>query len=226
MVPKKSAKGISKPAPKSSPKSVVPRSRLEVDERRDQLVKLGIDLFSTRTYDEVSIDELARAAGISKGLLYHYFQTKRDFYVATVHEGSRQLLARTATPADLPPLERLSAGLDAYFDYVEEHGPAYSALLRGGIGADPEVASIVDATRAQFCERLVEGAPVDTNGPLVRTALRAWIAFVETASLDWFEKRTVTRAALRDLVIRVLTSTMSAAATMEAKVDDPITHSR
>ena len=61
-----------------------PRARLEVDERRAQLMKLGIELFAARAYDEVSIDELSRMAGISKGLLYHYFPTKRDFYVATV----------------------------------------------------------------------------------------------------------------------------------------------
>ncbi len=60
------------------------RARLDVEERRKQLVALGNELFSKRTYDEVSIDELARAAGISKGLLYHYFPTKRDFYIATV----------------------------------------------------------------------------------------------------------------------------------------------
>src|SRR5437773_1276863 len=107
------------------------RERLDVDERRAQLVRLGIDLFAARTYDEVSIDELARSAGISKGLLYHYFPTKRDFYVATVREGSKQLLDRTVTPDDMPPLERLRFGLDAYLDYVERHGPAYAALLRG-----------------------------------------------------------------------------------------------
>jgi AcrR family transcriptional regulator len=194
-----------------------PRERLEVDERREQLVRLGIDLFSTRTYDEVSIDELARAAGISKGLLYHYFPTKRDFYVATVREGARQLLERTVTPDDMPPLERLRAGLDAYLDYVEEHGPAYAALLRGGIGSDPEVARIVDETRAQVCDRMVQGAPVVAPGPLVRVALRAWVGFVETAALDWLDKRLVARDAVRDLAIAVLMSAVEAAAAREGE---------
>ena len=74
------------------------RARLDVDERRRQLVELGLDLFGSRSYDEVSIDELAAAAGISKGLLYHYFPTKRDFYVATVREAAAQLVARTSMP--------------------------------------------------------------------------------------------------------------------------------
>src|SRR5215471_68814 len=108
-----------------------PRVRLEVDERRAQLVALGLELFSKRAYDDVSIDDLARVAKVSKGLLYHYFPTKRDFYAATVREPARQLLARTEIDPALPPLERLDKALDAYLDYVEEHGPAFSALLRG-----------------------------------------------------------------------------------------------
>jgi AcrR family transcriptional regulator len=192
------------------------RERLETDERRDQLVRLGVDLFSARTYDDVSIDELARAAGISKGLLYHYFPTKRDFYVATVREGSRQLLERTATPDSMPPIDRLRGGLDAYLDYVEAHGPAYAALLRGGIGSDPEVARIVDETRDAVCERVMHGVPVDAaQGPLFRVMLRAWVGFVETASLDWVEKRSVTRDALRDLMTNVLLSAAEVAVRME-----------
>ena len=140
--------------PRSSPRA--PRARLEVDERRAQLVELGLDVFASRAYDELSVDELARVAGISKGLLYHYFPTKRDFYVATVREAARQLLELTATSADMPPLERARAGLDAYLDYVDAHAPAYAALMRGGIGSDPEVARIIDETRAYIlCERLL-----------------------------------------------------------------------
>jgi AcrR family transcriptional regulator len=179
------------------------RERLDVDERRAQLVRLGIDLFAARPYDDVSIDELARAAGISKGLLYHYFPTKRDFYVATVREGSAQLLARTDTPADLPPLERLRAGLDAYLDYVEEHAAPYAALMRGGVGADPEVARIVDETRDAFVGRFLAGLPIPPS-PLVRLAARGHIGFVESVVLDWLDHRGVDRVAVRDLIIETL----------------------
>ena len=79
------------------------RSRLTVDERREQLVRLGVDIFSERPYDEVSIDEIAAAAGISKGLLYHYFPSKRDFYVAVVRHGAAQLRPRpSSTTRRLP----------------------------------------------------------------------------------------------------------------------------
>lgn len=180
----------------------VARARLDVDERRRQLLALGTSLFGSRPYDEVSIDEVARAAGISKGLLYHYFPTKRDFYVATVREAATQLIARTKTPDHMGSLDRLRAGLDAFFDYVTEHGPAYENLMRSGIGADTEVAKILDETREAFSARLVE--KLEVRSELARLALRGWVGFVEATTLGWLGARDrVSREALRDMVMRV-----------------------
>ena len=196
-------------------KIVPPRraaARLDVEERRRQLVMLGIAMFSDRTYDAVSIDELATKAGISKGLLYHYFPTKRHFYVETVREAAKQLLERTTTSEGMDPIHRLSAGLDAYIDYVARHGKPYHALLRSGVGSDAEVTRIVDATRDAFCARLVEAAPEDARKPLVRVALRGWVGFVESATLEWLDqKRKIDRVALREVLMKVLVDAVRAA---------------
>jgi AcrR family transcriptional regulator len=188
-----------------------PRARLDVDERRAQLLALGLDLFSQRAYDAISIDEIALAAGISKGLLYHYFPTKRDFYSAAIREASRQLLECTRPDESAPPLERLSRGLDAYLAYVEHRGPAYSALLRGGIGSDPSVAGIVQETRDSFLERVIENFPAAEIGPTLRVVLRGWIGFVEAASLDWVERRELSREELRELCADVLMGAITVA---------------
>jgi AcrR family transcriptional regulator len=190
--------------PASSKRTAGSRERLDVDERRAQLVSLGLDLFAARSYDDVSIDELARQAGVSKGLLYHYFPTKRDFYVATVHEAAHQLLTRTETSETLPPLERLRVGLDAYLDYVEAHAQAYAALMRGGVGSDPEVAKIIDDARTRMVDRLLEGLPGIPPTPLVRAAARGYVGFCEATSLDWLDNRATPRSELRDLMIEVL----------------------
>jgi AcrR family transcriptional regulator len=185
-------------------KGPAPR-RLLVDERRQQLLQLGLEAFSERPYDQVSIDDVAHAAGISKGLLYHYFPTKKDFYVATVREGARRMLEIVVDPGPLmPPSERLARGLDAYLDYVDEHGTAYAALLRSGVGADPEAARVVDDTREEFLRRLIAGVALAVPPPLLRATLRGWIGFVEAASLDWVERRDVPRAELRNLLLEVL----------------------
>jgi AcrR family transcriptional regulator len=98
------------------------RARLEVDERREQLLTIGLEAFATSAYDVVSIDDVARAAHVSKGLLYHYFPTKRAFYAAVVERAASQLLERTDIPPTLPPGERLRTSLEAYLAFVSAHG--------------------------------------------------------------------------------------------------------
>ena len=188
------------------------RARLTTDARREQLVALGGEIFSERPFDEVSIDDIAAAAGISKGLLYHYFPSKRDFYVAVVREAADEMQLVTDAPADLPPLERLSAGLDRYLEYVETHGRGFATVLRAGIGSDPEVAAIVEEVRSAMAGRILDDLAL--SGPPaagVRIAVRGWVGFAEAASLEWLERREITRDELRELLIKALTGAVGAA---------------
>lgn len=192
-----------KKAANAAPKRPV-RARLDVDERRAQLLAVGLAAFSARSYDEVSIDELARDAGVSKGLFYHYFPTKRDLYVAALGQAAQQLLDETTTDRRGTPEERVRRGLATYLDFVERHGQAYAALMRGGIGSDPEVASLLEQTRRTFATRVLEDVPQEAASPLLRAALRGWIGFVEATSLDWAQHRAARRDELVDLLAAVL----------------------
>jgi AcrR family transcriptional regulator len=137
------------------------RIRLENDERRAQILQLARNAFSARSYDEVSIDDLAREAKISKGLLYHYFPTKRDLYIAGLSAIAEDLVRRvTSVPTDLPPIERVRNGLDAYLDHVHSHARAFVSLMRGGIGSDPEVAAVVESVRQRMAAQFFEGSPL------------------------------------------------------------------
>ena len=180
------------------------RSRLEVDERRAQLLALGLVAFAESPYDEVSIEEIARSAGVSKGLLYHYFPSKRDFYVAALEGAAATLLELTSTPTDLSPEVRSRRGLEAYLDFVEKHAGPYTALMRGGIGSDPEIAAIVERSREKFLERILEDAPKEFVTPFVRIGLRGWIGFVEATAVEWIAKRGVSRETLLDLMTGLL----------------------
>jgi AcrR family transcriptional regulator len=187
------------------------RARLSTDARREQLVALGVEMFSERPFDEVSIDDIAASAGISKGLLYHYFPSKRDFYVEVVRHSADEMQAVTETDPDLAPLERLSEGLDKYLAYVETHARGYSTVLRAGIGSDREVAAIVEEVRATMVARILDDFPGEP-APGIRIAVRGWVGFAEAASLEWLERRELTRDELRDLLIQALTGAIGAAA--------------
>jgi AcrR family transcriptional regulator len=187
------------PEPVRRSQSASPRARLGVDQRRAQLLELGHELFSTHTYDELSIDDIARAAGISKGLLYHYFPSKRDYYVETVRTAAEDLVRKTETAAGAAPVERLRAGLDAYLAYVERHAKPFATLLRSGVGVDPEVSAIVEGTRRAFLERMRSEAA--NASPALRNALRGFIGFVEAAVLDWLDHRDVSRDELLGVLV-------------------------
>jgi AcrR family transcriptional regulator len=165
------------------------------------LLELGIDLFSKHAYEDISIDDVAEAAGISKGLLYHYFRGKREFYVETVRSASRRLQLLTMPDPQLPPQARLRAAIDAHLRYIQEHGPVYTAVYRSGVAIAPEVREILEQHRGVIVRYFLEAMSVTKPAPLLRTALRAWIAMVEGASLDWIENPAITRDELRELLI-------------------------
>lgn len=189
-----------------------PWARLLVDERRAQLLSLGLQLFGERSYDEVSIDELAREAQISKGLLYHYFPTKRDLYTAALRHAAQQLLDETMPPPELLPEERARRGLETYLSFADRHGPAYVALMRGGLGADPEIVRILEETRATFAQRILDALPDGIETPLVRAAVRGWIGFVEAMALDWLAHRNIERPRLLALLTGLLVDAIGRAA--------------
>ncbi len=188
-------------------KRVKRRVRLDNDQRRAQLLALAKKAFSDRAYDDVSIDDLAREAKISKGLLYHYFPTKRDLYVAGLSEIAGELVAAVTATGGPAPIDRARAGLDAYLDHITRHQRAFVSLMRGGIGSDPEVAAVVDSVRAKMFETFLEDqpfAPLVKGEPKFETAVRGWIGFVEAATIDWCANPRLSREQLRDLLIQIL----------------------
>jgi AcrR family transcriptional regulator len=177
------------------------RARLQIDERRSQLLRLGIQLFASRPYDEISIDDIADEAGISKGLLYHYFHSKREFYVEAIRTSSQHLLQLTEPDPLLPPSARLRAAIDAYLNYVQNHGIVFQTIYSGGISVAPEVGLILEEHREVVMRRFLKNLGIAKPRPVLRTALRAWIALVEGASLDWIANAQLSRDALRELLV-------------------------
>jgi AcrR family transcriptional regulator len=200
--------------------ATVRRARLTLDERRDQLVRLGTEIFAQRPYDEVSIDDIAAAAGISKGLLYHYFPSKRDFYVEVVRFSAMEMEALTAPDPSLEPVARRSASLDRYLDYVETHAQSYTTVLRAGIGSDPQVAAVVEDVRARIVDRILGLQSYTGDGPpaALRIAVRGWVGFAEATSLDWLDRRGLSRDGLRAILVSVLGASVEAASAVDPRV--------
>lgn len=188
------------------------RVRLEVDERRAQLLALGMQMFSSTDYDEVSLDDVAKQLAISKGLIYHYFPTKKDFFSACVEEAAEKLLEMTTPDESLPPAEMLSQGVRAYLQYVETHRGGFVALMRGR--SSGEIAKILERTRQRLLDRIIAKLPfVEKDDPRLVLALRGWIGFVEALSLEWAARDDVPLEEPLELALATFTTCVAHVAT-------------
>ncbi|WP_208031880.1 TetR/AcrR family transcriptional regulator [Streptomyces cyanogenus] len=173
------------------------RRRMGVEERRQQLIGVALDLFSRRSPDEVSIDEIATAAGISRPLVYHYFPGKLSLYEAALKRASEDLASRFAEPREGPLGARLLRVMSRYFDFVDEHGPGFSALMRGGpaVGSSTTNA-LIDSVRQAAYDQMLSHLGVTEASPRLELVVRSWISLAESTALLWLDGRRVPRAEL------------------------------
>src|SRR6188474_54052 len=191
------------------------RSRLSPEERRAQLVALGKEMLSTRPIDEVSVDDIAAAAGISRGLLFHYFASKRDFHVAVATAAAEEMLDNlTPKDPDVDGLDQLRSSLAALIDYVDAHRASYLSLVRGAMSGDPDMQALFEWTRARVTVRVLEGFGYRPDGPaVVPLAVRGWVGFVEDTVTTWLQGDGlgIDRDAMLDLLERSLLALIRAA---------------
>lgn len=157
-------------------------------DRRGELIAIGRKLFADTSYDALSMDDIARQAGVAKGLIYYYFKNKRGYYLAIIQESVDELVLRAGSTHDLPPVERVRRTVDGYLRYAQHHQAAYRAIVTGGVGFDAEVLAIRDRVREELLTTIAHTAwgrgPIP---PLARLALIGWLSGVEGVTLDWIK---------------------------------------
>jgi AcrR family transcriptional regulator len=197
-----------------------PRIRLAPEERREQLLDLGVRLLAHRSLDELSIDLLAEEAGISRGLLYHYFGSKQAFHEAVVRHAADDLVAQTAPPHQGEPRARLLASLAAYVDYVLANHEGYVSLVKAAAGGNESLRAIYEDARSALIERafsvhaLGEDAVGDVlpDTPAARLLVRGWSAMAEEVVLSWIDDpHGVARERLIEILAASLPAVVSAA---------------
>ena len=154
--------------------------------------------------------DIAAAAGVSKPLIYHYFSTKTDLYVAAVRSAAEELNEATRPDPNLPVGPRMTQALNAHLDWIDQHGLAYRAILQGGISSHPVVQAIVEHSRAAVLERLADTFGYTQLTAPQRIALRGWIGFLESACLDWLTTRDITKPHLSRLLATSIQGTLQA----------------
>jgi AcrR family transcriptional regulator len=184
--------------------------RMDVDERRAQLLERGAELFTSHPYDELSMNKIAAEVGISKALLYHYFPSKQAFFEETLGTWAERLRERTEPDSELPPVEQLTKSVDGFLSLVEENSVAYRNLMQSATGV-PAIRDLIEAVRRATAERILAGLYPDEAPPKARTAVSGWLWFMDGACLNWIEHRDIERGELRNLLLGVLMGALMAA---------------
>ncbi|WP_175521973.1 TetR/AcrR family transcriptional regulator [Streptomyces sp. CAI-85] len=203
------------------------RRRMGVEERRQQLIGVALELFAQRSPDEVSIDEIAAAAGISRPLVYHYFPGKISLYEAALKRASEDLASRFVEPHEGPLGARLLRVMSRYFDFVEGHGPGFSALMRGGpavsVGGVDSMShvsttnALIDSVRQAAYEQILSHLGIADPPARLDLVVRSWISLAESTALIWLDGRRIPREELEAQLVRDFAALMAVSAAYDTE---------
>jgi AcrR family transcriptional regulator len=183
----------------SSRRRGAPR-RLDPDQRRAQLLRVGLELVTSEPLDAVTAPAVAHAAGVSKALVFHYFPTQRELQAAIAREAADRLLRLFASTDPAASYdERFAAALDAFIEFVEQQPASYLAIARGS-GSDELLNAVFEDFREGVVDLIAAGIGLAGPGPRERLYLRGWVAMVEELILQWVASRAITRAELTDFL--------------------------
>ncbi|MDN3268693.1 TetR/AcrR family transcriptional regulator [Streptomyces sp. MA15] len=196
--------------------------RLSVEERRSQLLEAALSLFAHRAPEDVSLDDVAEAAGVSRPLVYRYFPGgKQQLYEAALKSAADELRDCFDEPRAGPLLARMTRAVDRYLAFVGRHDAGFSALLQGGsVVETSRTTAIVDGVRRAAAEHILRHLDVADPGPRLRMTIRMWITAVEAASLIWLdEDKQPPPEELRDWLVEQFVAVLTVTARRDAQAD-------
>jgi AcrR family transcriptional regulator len=186
------------------------RTYLEAEERRAQILRVAAQLFSERNYDAVSTAEVAKAAGVARGLVNHYFRTKRELYVEVVRSMLEVPDDLFPAPADADESERnavLSDAVDRWLRTVKANRGTWLACIGAqGFGRDPELEAVLEDARRRIIDQLIAlawGPPLEATAE-VRALMRGYEGFAQAITADWLTSGRLARREVHQLLVQGL----------------------
>jgi AcrR family transcriptional regulator len=149
---------------------------------RHKLLDAAIKLFLDKSYDEVSVHDLANAAGVAYGLVAHHFGNKRGIHLEAMRQIARRL--EQGPPPPGPAATRIRQLTHDHFTSIQRNPAAYLGLM---LSPDPDSRAIIDASRQLAIQAIAEILDLNPERPAIRLALRSWFAAVNEAAVVWLQ---------------------------------------
>jgi AcrR family transcriptional regulator len=181
------------------------RRRLEPDARREQILAIAVRLFGERGWAEVSTTDVAREAGVARGLINHYFGTKKDLYLEVI----RVMLTVPPSAVDELPGHDLATRADAivtwFLDVVAHHSRSWlAAIAAGGMGGDTDVDRVIGEAIDVAAASVLAAVGIPAGDPSRHAMARAYVGLAVSTAREWQQRGVLTRAQVH----RLLTATL------------------
>ena len=185
----------------SSPKF----SRLDPGQRRAQILDAANALFAERAYEEVSIEDIASSAGVTRGLVHHYFGGRKDVYIGLLERLGAQREQDLRPPKGRTARARLADTVSRWLDWTEANRTIWLATMAHGEDiADPEIRRAVgDLVRRAVALLTAYHADIAEDSPRLRYALECWTGLNRAATRRWLDGD-ATREATHELLASTL----------------------
>ncbi|HZZ52566.1 MAG TPA: TetR/AcrR family transcriptional regulator [Pseudonocardia sp.] len=197
---------------------VAPARRMSPEQRREQLIRVALKLFAEQEPDEVSVDDVVRAADVSRALFYRYFSNIRDLRLAALRTVVDEVIESITPPDDLDLLGQVRHSLAGFLDSVERYAAGYVAVLRTGSTTAPdESMALVERVRTYIVSLVStrmrkQGVIADQLAPMFELTLRSWFAIAENASVAWLAEGRIPRDRLESWLLDQLTAMLATTA--------------
>lgn len=178
--------------------------RLDAPRRRAEILAAATTAFAARPYPDVSLADVAREAGVARGLINHYFGTKRDLYLAVVGEAAHVPQVAVEELPDGSLLERVDAAVAWYLDALETAGTTWIAAADPQVmGRDPQLEAILLEAENTTVDRVLQAVRLDGDTQhleLLRALVRTYGHLARSAAREWLLQGTLERPQVHALL--------------------------
>jgi AcrR family transcriptional regulator len=194
-------------------------SRLDPGQRHDQILDAANALFAERSYDEVSIEDIAKAAGVTRGLVHHYFGGRNEVYVGLLERLGALREERLAPPVGRSARARVADDVSRWLDWTETNRTIWLATIaRGEDIPDPDARRVVsDLVGRAVALLTARHAGIAQDSPRLRYALECWTGLNRAATRRWL-RGDATREATHELLTSTLEHVLRTFGTRPAHV--------
>ncbi|MFC3987738.1 TetR/AcrR family transcriptional regulator [Actinoplanes siamensis] len=186
---------------------VIRRRRLEPDARREQILSVAVRLFGERPYADVSTTDVARGAGVARGLVNHYFGTKKELYLEVV----RVMLTVPGVALERLPgggvPERVDAIVTWFLDVVSRHSTSWlAAISAGGMAGDADVDQVIAEAVDVAADSILAAVGLGDRpaGEGLRGMARAYVGMATYTAREWLQRGALTREQVHTLLAATL----------------------